>query len=640
MGWKDAPEASGDGGGGWRDAPEAEAHKKPRHIGTGRASAIATLQGLTGDFADEIGGLYGKALLPESNVKLGAAFHESGDEPADVRALKNQALEEEASRPTNYQMVRDSVREDDDAAKAKLGGYYDALKLAGGVATAPLLPGVGEGKTLLQLATTGAKLGGAIGATAALGSSRADLTTGDLGNYWDATKDVAGGAAAGAGAGFVAPYAARGVEKVVGKFTGRPLTKSLAAKAPVAESASAPSTGEMVSEYAGGALVKPTKEAQTLIDAGIDNMTVAQHNPGHPLAQVEEVAMSTGPFGKIIEKQRRAPAEKWQNGALSEAIAPGGTIPIQGSTQERLAGIYKGYQANYDSIRKAPLSERAVARPPNVTRLKKALNLAAEDPNVLATGADVESVKRFLGNQASLAEKHGATPGVLLKIRENIRRQGAQIGPEDARRQLFERAERTVTNRLEYSLPAEQLKKLRLTDAKYRNYKILEDAVHRSGDQIGGFTPDQLGAAVKAATDKGRYARGAEDRLRELASAGKAALNPRIPKTGVQALMSWGPMPSTMVGPAAVAMNQPAMRARLLGQALRGASESAPVVAAPVTEVAAQQNAVAEALRNRFGRDLPATAGRLAGGATVDGQVRSRLSEAEEGRRRRGLARR
>ena len=71
-----------------------------------------------------------------------------------------------------------------------------------------------------------------------------------------------------------------------------------------------------------------------------------------------------------------------------------------------------------------------------------------------------------------------------------------------------------------------------MTDAQYRQYKLVEDAISRSGDQPGGFTPAQLSAAVRAATPKAAYGRGAGGPLRELAAAGRQTMDQRSPPTG------------------------------------------------------------------------------------------------------------
>ncbi len=193
---------------------DADEEVAPSGPSAGRSRVLGFSQGGTAGFADELGGLIGKLLLPKSNVRLGAAAIPAGrsavalargqkDSP-DMAAVKQEVNATEAARPGNYQLVRDSMRQENAQAQEAHGGDFLAGNLAGGLATIPLLPG-GQGNTLRQLVKTGAALGAAGG----LGSSEADLTKGEFGR---AAVDTGVGSLLGAGA----SVAGHGLGKALG----------------------------------------------------------------------------------------------------------------------------------------------------------------------------------------------------------------------------------------------------------------------------------------------------------------------------------------------------------------------------------------------------------------------------------------
>jgi hypothetical protein len=297
--------------------------------------------------------------------------------------------------------------------------------------------------------------------------------------------------------------------------------------------------GEVVGPLLGTLLkgaVKPNKTAQELQKRGVENLTIGQMDPDSVLGQMEEVAES-GPLGPIIKSQRSAGKEAWQKSVLSEGVMPGQGIKAQGDNAEMLNSVYEGIEPTYSAIKNTKPSARSVARPVNTQRLKKAFDLAAEDKGVLSADADVASVKRFLGNQASIIERQGAAnPTNLIAVRSNIRKMKAGLPEGDAKRLLLQRAEETVTNRLKYVLPEEALADLRAADKQYSNYKVLSNAVGRSNMRPEGFTPNDLTQAVKASADEGVFARKAAGGLQEMAELGRKAFDPRRSDTGARIL--------------------------------------------------------------------------------------------------------
>lgn len=167
--------------------------RQPEDPGALRSGVLGAAQGGTFGFADEIGGLLGKLFLSDP-VKFGAAVQPSPDDTPEVRAMKEQLLASQSSQPTNYERVRNLVRQEAKDARATHPGAYLTGEIAGGLA-API-PGAGAikgatvGARLLKAAGTGAALGG-IGA---IGASEGK-TAGDV------AKDAALGTAIGAPAG-------------------------------------------------------------------------------------------------------------------------------------------------------------------------------------------------------------------------------------------------------------------------------------------------------------------------------------------------------------------------------------------------------------------------------------------------------
>lgn len=398
----------------------------------------------------------------------------------------------------------------------------NALGVAGNaVALAPAMAAK-AGTPLLAKVAQGAKWGGAMGAAGGYGADRSEDAAGTATN-------MALGAGLGGVIGGAAPWVA---DKVGGLVNG---------------------------------VVKPTEAAKYLRSKGVD-LTVGQMNPTGKLAQLEEVSTSTGGVGPAIQSQRQAARESWQGAVLNEARPPG-MAPLDASApiSDRLASSYAGFKEAY-----APAKGASVPLPD----LPRAFQEATGDLGVLATDQERSVLSKYLGNQLSLVPEGGAE-GVpaeaLLAMRSNIRGAGATArqAQDFAKAQLLGGAEGEVTGALEAGLPPEALAALRAADAKYAQHKIVESAVQRSGDAPGGFTPAQLSAAIRGGAERGSYARGAGGELRQLATAGREALDTRIPLTGARLLAApLGNVPVLNLAPAALsyAANLPGPKNFLLGQ--------------------------------------------------------------------------
>lgn len=191
------------------DGPKSKTHSVAQSVGRG------ILHGGTGGFIDEIGGLAGKFMVGDGGVKLGANAAPAEDDTPEVRAAKLQLAQTMQNNPTGYQLTRDTVRKDMDAARAAHPDKFAMGELGGAVASS-FLPGlnVAKGATLQRTMAQMALQGGLMG----LGDSRADLTKGELGRAaFDTTV--------GAGLGAVGGAIGHGLEKGAGWLADKAVDK-------------------------------------------------------------------------------------------------------------------------------------------------------------------------------------------------------------------------------------------------------------------------------------------------------------------------------------------------------------------------------------------------------------------------------
>lgn len=432
-----------------------------------------------------------------------------------------------------YREQRDVARHDDDAARAAnpktflggelAGGILPALATSGGAGAAPAAaPGFLRGA--MQVAANGAKWGAVTG----LGESKADLTQGDVGGAaWDTAK----GAATGAAANLALTGVGKAAKKVVnGVVELDPVNTYLRSK-------------------------------------GVRDLTLGQAAPKSWFSSIEQAAESLPILDEAIKAQRQAGRASWQKAVLNEARAPGAADIPAGAPAEMLSHAADSFDAAYKPIAALPAQAAVTvpgkfAAPGAKLPLSSAFQEAAADPSVRATDDVRRSVASFLDNAHSelttTATARPLTAGDLIsvrsKIRAEIRSELSGSAPDYSAARLLKNAEDAITGSLHEQLqvPAAQVlgiqgsnhplqgvtasDLLRETDAQYANLMRVTDAVRRAGDQPGGFTPAQLSAAVKSGTEKNSYAQGGGGELRELASAGRKALDSTVPPTGARLL--------------------------------------------------------------------------------------------------------
>jgi hypothetical protein len=575
MGWRDGKPAQQ--ATGWRSGRPVEEEEGP---GQAKAFLGGNLQGVTAGFFDDIAGFVGQGAVG-GGVKLGKGAQPAPDDSPQLRAMKEQALADQEASPSNREILSSLVQGELDEAQAAWPKTYGTGRVTGTLLTAPVvakaLPSaMGLGGSMLA----GAGLGG----LNAAGESRASPVRGQIADY---LKDIGKGAALGAGAGglgygltgamsgaprLLATMGSGGVTGgVMGALGSEEETlggKLQDALFPAFLGAAGSGAGYGATKLGAGAAratvkgaVKPTPEAQFLREQGVNNLTIGQMNPKSALGQIEEVGTSAALVGPKLQAQREAARTTFGKAAVSRAVPKGGSSLVKGDMNEQLADAYRQQGERYDEVRASPLSGRAQARPVNVKNVGKAFEAASKSPDVLATEADTAAVGRFLANQKTLLDRQGATPETLMRVRQNIRDQASGLEAGSAQRQLLERSEQTITNRLQYALPARSLETLRDTDKGYGAYKTMESAVGAAKD--GPLTPNNITMAIKANTDRGAYARGAGGELRQMAQAGHEVFDQKTPPTGARLLASgrYNPLPW-----AARLANSPSVKPFALGE--------------------------------------------------------------------------
>lgn len=508
----------------WATPPTPEEAGQPSKLESlGRGAA----QGATLGFGDEIQGLLQAAGIKYLPSGLGGGTNaplpwhrEFWDKDTPGGFFSTEAPKPSATDQRGlvdlYREQRDVARKDDDAARTAnpktflagevAGGALPAIATSGGAGAGAAANAPGLLRALGRAAVSGAKWGAVTG----LGDSKADLTQGD-----------AGGAAA---------------DTVKGAGAGAVISSAL--------------TGAGAALKAGvNGVVKLDPANQLLRAMGVRDLTLGQAAPKSWYNSIEQSAESLPIVGDAIKAQRQAGRASWQNAVLNEARAPGAAAVDGTNPADVLSKVADTFDAAYKPIAALP-AEAAVSAPGRFAApgaklpLSAAFQEAAADPSVRATDEVRRSVASFLDNAHSelstTATAHPLTAGDLIstrsKIRSEIRSELAGAAPDYSAARLLKNAEDAISGSLKEQLPPDAATALQATDAQYAKLMRVTDAMRRSGDQPGGFTPAQLSAAVKSGTEKNSYAQGGGGVLRDLAAAGRTTLDQTSPPTGARLL--------------------------------------------------------------------------------------------------------
>lgn len=279
-----------------------------------------------------------------------------------------------------------------------------------------------------------------------------------------------------------------------------------------------------------------TPEAQMLLNHGI-SLTPGQMNPQGPMNQFEQASESLPGVKQIIHAARDNAEQQYQAAVIQAGAAPGAHINANENVHDMLQQAYDSYQPLYDQARGHPVIAARVTPQGNVP-LGPSLQQAAQAPGV------PHSIQQ--GENDWLQDRLTQLPANprsedLLQLRSDIRQRArlANLRTDTDAGHVATvngRAQQAVTDALTSQLPAAPLHALQTADANYGNYKIVEDAVAKSKDNVAGLTPQKLSQAVYNANRDPQYARGAGGPLRDLSQAGTSVFQTVSPPTGARVL--------------------------------------------------------------------------------------------------------
>ena len=287
--------------------------------------------------------------------------------------------------------------------------------------------------------------------------------------------------------------------------------------------------------------LKPTAGARELLRRGV-NLTPGEIKPTSTLNQMEQALESSPLFGSAIRNRRNESVQGFQRAVADQASAPGappvprGVRDVNDMVQHAGEGYGKGYEqalGGYNALQPRivrtaggdiPLHSGAWG----AGAVKQAAG--SQYPGRLITPQMRKDVGGAMEGELSALGRNSVTGRELQGVRSNLRTM-ARDTDVPGERALLRGGEQKFTEALESQLSPDDAKLLRELDAKYPEFKILQDVTKRGGDQPGGWTPAQLSQSVRAATDLGEYSKGG-GALRNLSKAGRQVFEQRSMPTG------------------------------------------------------------------------------------------------------------
>lgn len=512
------------------DAPAAPPVSK------GESAVLGALQGLSQGFGEEIA--------------AGGRAYGFGIPGAEM-------LAEPDSGPEKYRSAVKEGRALNEAARAANPGTYLAGQVAGAVAPAAILPASGM-RGLVATAGQGTLEGA--------GYSDADSLRGLAGDT------ALGGAFGTAGFGLGAALSRAG-----GKMVGaaRDMAAKRAATEAASESTVAIKPGRSATEKIFGE-PEMIPEARYLAERGV-RLTKGMYDPKSNRALVEMASTSFPGAGAGVMKQRSQALEDAIALGFREGAPPGWTGKLTGDINEKYSILKAAWDDAYDQIRATgekiyPAIHDGSGGVPlrSAGKTEGALDRIVNDLDETWDDANRAVAKRFLDNQIGrITEGKGALArvdiGDMLKVLSEIKRNGRSA----ARKQNYDlaeimsRAQDAVEQALESQASPETSAALRSLNAKYRDFKVIEDAVVRAGDSPAGITPSRYSAAVKAAEPyRARYAAGGGGPHRELSRAINVVFDESAsPKNGARLFQALpGVLKSSVVAPTIYLRNAAGVR--------------------------------------------------------------------------------
>jgi hypothetical protein len=280
--------------------------------------------------------------------------------------------------------------------------------------------------------------------------------------------------------------------------------------------------------------LKRTPDAQALLNQGI-SLTPGQMNPTGTWNQFENALEHAPVAGPMVKSARDNAEHQFQAVAIGQGAAPGSPpLKPSGNIHDLLQQAYDSYQPLYDQAKGYPVSPSIVrANGPDVP-LDKTFQAASQAPGVPKSLQQSEN--QWLQDRLTQLPK---TPDSsdLLQLRSDIRQRArlANLKTDTDSGHVANingRAEQGVTAALNSQLPPAPLQALASADSNYGNYKIIENAVAKSKDNLAGLTPQKLSQSIYDSVRDPSYARGAGGPLRDLAQQGTNVFQEVVPPNG------------------------------------------------------------------------------------------------------------
>ena len=287
-----------------------------------------------------------------------------------------------------------------------------------------------------------------------------------------------------------------------------------------------------------------TANARRLTQRNVE-LTPGQMNPEGNWAMMEEVLQAVPVIGPKIREARGRGWTQTQNVIAQEAAPPGVKLQPRQDPQDMFRDLQKAYDTAYDIGKGYPMMP--VIRPatgPDVP-LAQALQVPRtargtdEGRKYAASVINNElSSLKGLGAKLSSDDLFAMRSRIRAEVRSLQKKSNAPLGADD----ILSNAEGRITAALDSQLPPDVVKQIRAIDAKYGNFKVIENALYRATDRAEGFTPSQFSQAVReGTTSRMGYAAGG-GRMRDVSRAAVDVFGPRQPATGRQmaALLATG----------------------------------------------------------------------------------------------------
>lgn len=277
-----------------------------------------------------------------------------------------------------------------------------------------------------------------------------------------------------------------------------------------------------------------TPAAQALIDQGV-SLTPGQMNPAGAMNQFEQAGESLPGFKQIIDPAREAAERQYQALVIQRGAAPG-AAPIRPSENihDMLQQAYDSYGPLYDQARGYPTSPSIVRTAGADIPLTTSFQQASRAPGVPRSLQQSEN--GWLQDRLTQLPRNPQSED-LLQLRSDIRQRARNAGLKTDTdsghiANINGRAEQSVTAALNSQLPPQPLQALARADSNYGNYKIIENAVAKSKDNLAGLTPQKLSQSIYDSAADPAYARGGGGPLRDLAQAGTQVFQTVSPPNG------------------------------------------------------------------------------------------------------------